>query len=88
MALTELKGVAEKMLPHTMILNKTHLRSILKNRDYGTTAGDAGAINIYRDDAGQIRAQYMVFMTEKEDVVLNSVKDAIKWYEDKMQLIH
>lgn len=84
MALLDLKGVAAHEVPHTFIENATHVRQILKNKEYGTTADSNGAINIYRDDSGAIRCQQMRLMAYIKDDVVKSVKSAVEWYKQAM----
>lgn len=52
-----------------------------------TTAGDMGAINAYRDDAGKLRGQRSVFMSTRDDRTFRNLKTLARWYRRALKLI-
>jgi len=47
-----------------------------------STAGDSGALNVYRDRAGNIRAQFSRYCVTYSDEILPSINAVRKWLKE------
>lgn len=53
-----------------------------------TTAGDDGAINIWRDDNGKLRGEVMRFMITQDSQTFNNQALIAPWFRKWFTIIH
>jgi hypothetical protein len=77
--LTNLEGLTKKSIDALFIQKGSDIEVILMN-DYAATAANYnGAINIWKDDEGNIRCESMRYFTRLETKIYKKISPAIKW---------
>lgn len=83
--LRNLEGIAATEIEAVFIDKPSDITAILVAGKGATTAGDNGAINIWRDDEGYIRCQAMQWLktveTKRYFTILGAEKWAAKWIQ-------
>lgn len=59
----------------------------IKNGFAATTAGDNGAINVWIDDKGKLRAERMVYCSTKDSFKKSTVAELEQWIKAALKLI-
>lgn len=88
MILTGLKGVSQKETNAKFFKKASELRKILKSENAATSAGDKGAINIWKDDKGIIRCEAMKYCVSFCKEKYTNIDDAIKWAKVFLPIIN
>lgn len=79
MALLNLEGVKAKITNCEFFSTPEEMELILKNGVAATTAGDNGAINVYRDDEGAIRCEAMRHLSSIDKKIYQDIEGAKAW---------
>lgn len=79
MKLTGLAGTNGNDIECKFINKGKQIEAILNDGIAATSAGDNGAINIWKDDEGFIRCESMRFMISLEKAAFEKMPDAVKW---------
>lgn len=79
--LTGLEGTNGRDIDCLFIEKGSDIKVILNNCYAATTAGNNGALNIYKDDEDNIRCEAMRFCNTLEKKVFKSFQPAINWVD-------
>lgn len=77
--LKDLEGIAAKEIECEFIDKPSDVKKILSKGKAATTAGDNGAINIWKDDKGRYRCAAMQWMRTVEQKDFRDIDQAIRW---------
>lgn len=80
--LSGLKGTNGKDIKCIFIDKGIDIEVILNDGFAATTADDNGAINVYKDDNGNIRCEIMRYMITLQEKTFENIEDAIKWVDE------
>lgn len=82
-----LPGIKEASREAERIDKPADIEKILERGLAGTTAGDDGAINVWKDDEGNVRCERHRFLAVVDAQTFTKMKDAIKWTKEAISLI-
>ena len=77
--LRNLKGISVEEIECEFITKLSEIKNILENGKACTTAGDNGAINIWKDDTGLIRCESMAYYRSLDTKEFENLEDVEKW---------
>lgn len=77
--LTGLKGTNGQAIECVFIEKGTDIEGVLGDGLAATSAGGNGALNIYKDDEGNIRCEAMRYCQTMEEKIFGHAKPVIKW---------
>lgn len=86
--LSGLKGTNGQNIECIFIEKASHIKSIIKKGLAATAAGSNGAINIYKDDAGNIRCEAMRYCATIDEKLFANIDDAIVWVDEWLPKIN
>jgi hypothetical protein len=74
-----LKGIIAKEIEGEFIETASRLPRILSKNIAATAAGAHGAINVWKDDCGNIRCDAMRYRISVETQTYETIEDAVEW---------
>lgn len=80
--LSGLKGTDGKNIDCIFIDKGADIESVLGDGLAATTAGDNGAMNVYKDNDGNIRCEIMRYMRTIEEKVFTTTEQAVEWVDE------
>lgn len=78
-ALIDLEGTSRKSIESLFITKGSDIEVILANEYAATTAGHNGAINVWKDDDGNIRCEVLKHFASIEKKTYSSLSLATIW---------
>lgn len=78
-ALLNLEGTSRKSIDCMFINKGSDIEVVLNNGYAATSANTSGAINIWKDDEGNIRCEAMANFRKLDKKIFKSFYPAIKW---------
>lgn len=78
----DLDGVSGGRLRGPMVHTVSGFRSAMVANRAVSSAGDHGAIMVWRDDSGQWRCSFMRFCTPRNEAVFSSKAAVLKWVRE------
>jgi len=79
--LERLKGTDGRQINCLFIQIGSEIEVILRNSLAATSAGDNGALNVWKDDDGFIRCESMRYCRSIEEKIFKTIQPAIKWVD-------
>lgn len=80
--LSGLKGLSRSVIVNEYPHSVTRAIAIMKRDGASTAAGDDGAINVWRDDSGKYRAEFMRWMSVKGSIEVSTLKELRAWLHE------
>ncbi len=77
--LINLEGTTRKSIDALFIENGEDVKVIINNNYAATAAGTYGAINIWKDDSGDIRCEAMRNCSSLEKKTYKRIASAVRW---------
>lgn len=78
--LQNLEGVKAEFVDCENINKGSDIKAILAKGLAATTADSNGAINIWKDDGGNIRCDIMRYCISQDKQIFTKMSDVTKWY--------
>lgn len=82
--LTNLDGVKRRPVKAVPFLVRSHALKALTRYRAVTTAGDIGALTVWRDDSGQLRGERYRNMGTRDAQIFRSKRAMAVWLKDAM----
>ena len=87
MPLTGLAGISKKEIEHENIAKAQDIERIISKGCGATAAGPNGAINVWKDDEGNIQCEYQVRMLTMDSKIYKTMNAAIGWTKKRLKQI-